>query len=357
MEFKAGDIAGRIGATVTGDPERTVTGVAAVQDAAPGDLTFCAKPRYHPQVAATRAAAVIVGEDYAGTSPAVLLRVADPYRAFLSLLPLFVSEVPERPRGVHPTALVESGARLGQDVSVGALCVVEADAEIGDGVTLAPGVFVGEGARIGPGCYLYPNVTVRERVVLGNHVIVHSGTVLGSDGFGYVSDASGHHKVPQVGTVVVEDDVEIGANVAVDRGTLGETRIGRGAKIDNLVHIAHNVTVGENTLVVAQVGISGSTQVGKDVTLAGQAGLVGHIRIGDGAMVGAQAGVTKDVPAHSRVSGYPAMEHDRARRLNALVRRLPELIAEVKRLEARLAALEGGEPHTDPAPSAGRSAR
>jgi UDP-3-O-[3-hydroxymyristoyl] glucosamine N-acyltransferase len=340
MEFKVGDIAGRIGATVVGDGERTVTGVAAVQDAASGDLTFCAKPKYHPHVESTRAAAVIVGEEFRGSSPAVLLRVADPYRAFLSLLPLFVSETPDRPRGVHPTAVVDPTARLGREVSIGALCVVEGRAEIGDGATLAPGVYVGEEARIGGGCYLHPNVTVLERVILGEHVIVHSGTVIGSDGFGYVSDRSGHRKVPQVGTVVVEDRVEIGANVAVDRGTLGETRIERGAKIDNLVHIAHNVTVGENAILVAQVGVSGSTRVGKNATLAGQAGIVGHITVGDGAQVGAQAGVTKSVPSGARVSGYPAMEHDRARRLNAYYRRLPALFEELKRLENRVRELE-----------------
>jgi UDP-3-O-[3-hydroxymyristoyl] glucosamine N-acyltransferase len=170
--------------------------------------------------------------------------------------------------------------------------------------------------------------------------VVHAGTVLGSDGFGYARREGGYEKIPQVGTVVVEDDVEIGANVAVDRATMGVTRIGRGVKIDNLVHIAHNVSVGENTLLVAQVGISGSTQVGQDVTLAGQAGVMGHIRIGDRAMVGAQAGVTKDVPAGARVSGYPAMEHDRARRLNAYVRRLPDLFATLKRLEERVRELE-----------------
>jgi UDP-3-O-[3-hydroxymyristoyl] glucosamine N-acyltransferase len=242
---------------------------------------------------------------------------------------------------VHPTALIDPAARLGRDVTVGPFCVVEAEASLGDRTVLWPGVFVGRGTVVGTDGVLHANVVLRENVTLGCRVTVHAGSVIGSDGFGYVPVGDRHEKIPQVGTVEVGDDVEIGANVAVDRGTMGPTRIARGVKIDNLVHIAHNVSVGENSILVAQVGVSGSTQVGRDVTLAGQAGLVGHIRIGDGAMVGAQAGVTKSVPANTKVSGYPAMEHDRSRRLTAFTRRLPSMFDRLRELEDRVRALEG----------------
>jgi UDP-3-O-[3-hydroxymyristoyl] glucosamine N-acyltransferase len=340
MEWKVGDIALRIGAALEGDPERAVTGVAAIQDAGPGDLTFCVKGRPVALVAGSSAAAVIVPLDHSGTSSAALLKSSDPYRAFLSVMPLFVTQNGDTPRAVHPSAVVHPGARLGKNVAVGPLSIVEDRVELEDNVTLAAGVFVGAGSRVGEGSCLFPHVVVLERVTLGKRVIVHSGTVLGSDGFGYLSCEGAHEKVPQVGTVVVEDDVEFGANVTVDRGTLGETRIGRGTKIDNLVHIAHNVVIGENTLLVAQVGISGSTRIGKNVILAGQSGVAGHITVGDGAMVGAQSGVTKPVPPGARVSGYPAMNHDRARRLHVYYRRLPALFEELRRLEGRIRELE-----------------
>ncbi len=342
MDLKLGEIARRLGAELDGDPEIRITGVAGLSEAGPGQITFFANPKYASEVPGTRAAAVIVPRDYPGPVRAALLRVPEPYHGFVQVLRLYSAEDRVRPAGVHPTAVVDPEARLGRGVSIGPLCVVEAGAELGDGTVLCPGVFVGREAVLGEGCYLYPNVTVREKVTLGRRVTIHSGTVLGSDGFGYARVEGVHEKIPQVGTVVVEDDVEIGANVAVDRATMGVTRIGRGVKIDNLVHVAHNVVIGEHSLVVAQVGISGSTQVGRDVTLAGQAGLAGHIRIGDRAVVGAQAGVTKSVPPDTRVSGYPAMQHDRARRLNALNRRLPDLHRQIKDLEARLRRLEAG---------------
>jgi UDP-3-O-[3-hydroxymyristoyl] glucosamine N-acyltransferase len=340
MQLTVGDIAEKLGATVEGDALTPVSGVAGIADAGTGDITFCAHPRLAELIPKSPASVIIVDGTYTGPSLAALVRVDDPYAGFLKVLKLFRADTPERPPGVHPTAIVDPSARLGSDVSVGALCVVEDEVVLENGVTLSPGVFVGARGRIAEGCYLYPNVTIREGVDIGKRVIIHAGTVIGSDGFGYLSRSDCHEKVPQVGTVIVEDDVEIGANVAIDRGTLGATRIGRGVKIDNLVHIAHNVTVGEDTLLVAQVGISGSTQIGRKATLAGQAGVVGHIRIGDGAQIGAQAGVTKSIPDHTRVSGYPAMEHDRARRLNAYYRKLPGLFEQIKVLEDRVRELE-----------------
>jgi UDP-3-O-[3-hydroxymyristoyl] glucosamine N-acyltransferase len=340
MTWTVLEIAERLGASVQGGGSALVTGFAGVDEAGPGDITFCADSKYAPLVEKSKAAAVLVPPDFGGSSSAPLLRVEDPYLQFIRVVRLLRAETCRRPEGVHPTAVVDPSVAMGAGVSVGPLCVVERGAVLGDRVTLMAGVFVGEDASISEDSLIYPNVTVREGVKLGRRVIVHSGSVLGSDGFGYLSREGGHEKIPQVGTVIVEDDVEIGANAAVDRATFGATLIRRGVKIDNLVHIAHNVTVGEETLLVAQVGISGSAEIGRRATLAGQAGVVGHIRIGDEAQVGAQAGVTKPVPDRTRVSGYPAMEHDRARRLNAYYRRLPALSEEIKRLEERVQELE-----------------
>ena len=356
MELKLGDIAGRLGAVLEGDGDAIVDGVAGLGEAGSKQISFFANPRYAAEVSRTRAAGIIVPSDYRRETSATLLRMDDPYSGFMQVLRLFSDGERRREPGVHPTAVVHASVRLGARVSVGALCVIEEEAVLDDDVVLCPGVFVGHGAAIGEGAYLYANVTLREGVRLGKRVIIHSGTVIGSDGFGYTHHGREYQKIPQVGTVLVEDDVEIGANVAIDRGTMGATRIGRGVKIDNLVHVAHNVTVGENTLLVAQVGIAGSTQVGCDVTMAGQSGATGHVSIGDGVMVGAQAGVTKDVPAGARVSGYPAMEHARARRLNAYMRRLPELFEELKRLSARVREIEERPSETGEAPGAERRA-
>lgn len=343
MNLTAGEIAESIGATFEGEASTLVTGMAGITEAGPGDITFCANSKYSQLVPRSLAAAVIVRPDYSGGSTAALLRLEDPYAGFNQVLRMFKGETVRRPEGIHPTALVHPSVRMGSAVSIGPLCVLEEDAEIGDGAVLSPGVFVGARTRIGDGCYLYPNVVLREEVSLGKRVIIHAGSVIGSDGFGYVSGEQGHEKVPQVGTVIVEDDVEIGANVTIDRGTLQATRIGRGVKIDNLVHVAHNVSIGADTVVVAQVGISGSTQIGSKVTLGGQVGIVGHLQIGDRVQIGAQAGVTKSIPPDSRVSGYPAMDHDRARRLNAYYRKLPSLFDEIKLLKERMQELEDRE--------------
>jgi UDP-3-O-[3-hydroxymyristoyl] glucosamine N-acyltransferase len=246
------------------------------------------------------------------------------------------------PEGIHPRACVDPAAHLEPNVGVGAAAVIEAGARIGTGTTVGAGAYVGRNVAVGDNCLIHPGVRLLHGVRLGSRVIVHAGTVVGSDGFGFVPTGNGHDKIPQIGDVVIEDDVEIGANCTIDRGTLGSTRIGRGVKIDNLVHIGHNVTIGENSVIVAQVGISGSTRVGRGVMLGGQAGVAGHVEVGDGARVGGQSGVTKSVDAGAVVSGYPAMDHDRARRLQAHLRRLPDLSEQVRKLEARLRDLEKG---------------
>lgn len=339
MEFKLEELAARLDAVLEGDPATVITGVAGLDDAGPGDLSFLANPKYAPLVAGTRASAVLVDRNFAGEADAALLRVTNPFHSMIQLVR--EAQALDRPApGIHPSAIIDPSAEVDPGCRVGPLCIVEAGAKVGAGTILHAAVFVGRDAHIGADGEFYPHATVGNRVRVGDRVVVHAGAVLGSDGFGFIPGKDGHEKVPQVGTVVVEDDVEIGANVTVDRGTLGETRIGRGVKIDNLVHIAHNVTVGENTLLVAQVGISGSTSIGADVTIAGQAGVGGHLRVGDGAVIAARAGVTKSVPAGNRVSDYPAINHDRARRLQVYYRRLPDLFDTVKELKKRIRELE-----------------
>ena len=340
IRFRLSEIAAAIGATIEGEGDPVITGAAGIKEAAPGQITFLANPRYRSFAADSLAAAIIVGPDYVSEGPLLLVRAADPYVAYIKVLRMFGADRPERIPGIHPTAVVEAGSRLGSDVSIGAHVVVETGAAIGNRVTLMPGVFVGRDTTIGDDSFVYPNVTIRERCTIGRKVVVHPGTVIGSDGFGHARDGACFLKVPQLGTVVIEDDVEIGANVTIDRATTGVTHIATGVRIDNLVQIAHNVTIGEHSIICAQVGISGSTEIGRRVTLAGQAGLAGHIRIGEGAMVGGQAGVTKSVQPGARVSGYPATEHDQALRIQAHTRKLPELTHAVKELKLKLAELE-----------------
>jgi UDP-3-O-[3-hydroxymyristoyl] glucosamine N-acyltransferase len=334
-----GDLARELGGEVVGDESLTIHGVAGIREARPGDLTFLANPRYETYLSETAAAAVLVSEARPGLSAAQVVH-PNPYLAFLKAVKLFRQERPRPEPGIHATAVIAPGARLGEGVSIGPHVVIEEEAVIGDGAVLMANAYVGQGSRLGRETWLYPNVTVREECVLGERVVVHPGTVIGADGFGYVKDAGTYHKVPQVGTVIIGDDVEIGANTCIDRATTGSTVVGSGTKIDNLVQVGHNVFLGEHVIVVAQVGISGSTRVERGATLAGQAGIVGHIVIGEGAVVGSQAGVTKSVPPHTQVSGYPAQPHSLARRIHALTMRLPQLVERLQFIEKRLRALE-----------------
>jgi UDP-3-O-[3-hydroxymyristoyl] glucosamine N-acyltransferase len=265
--------------------------------------------------------------------------MANPSLGFARALALL--HPPDSPAsGIHPSAVISPDATVDSTASIGPLCVVDAGAQVGSGTSLLAQVHVGRDVRIGSDCRLFPQVTLRDGIRLGDRVVVHSGAVIGADGFGYARDGARYVKIPQVGRVVVEDDVEIGANVTIDRATLGETRIGRGTKIDNLVQIAHNVQVGEDTVIVAQVGISGSTRIGSRVTLAGQAGIVDHLTIGDDVIVGAQSGVSKDIPAGSIVLGSPAIPHGEFKRQYASLAGLPALRKLVRAMERRLEELE-----------------
>jgi UDP-3-O-[3-hydroxymyristoyl] glucosamine N-acyltransferase len=339
--YRLYELAELVGGTVDGDGQTVIRGVAGIREAEPGEITFIANPKYEEFLGVTRASAVITGRAVAAPKP--VIRIDNPYYAYLQVLNLFAADVAVRyPRGVHESAVVDPSATLGQNVAVGPLCHVGKNARVGDNTTLVGGVFVGEATEIGTDCLIYPHVAIREGTVVGNRVILQPGVVLGADGFGYAKNGSTHHKVPQIGRVVIEDDVEVGANTCVDRATTGETRVKRGTKLDNLIQIAHNVVVGENCVIAAQAGISGSTEVGSNVVIGGQAGVGGHIVIGDRAMVGAQGGVTKDVRPSTVVSGYPAREHNVAKRLFAHTAMLPELFKRVKEMERRLRELEEG---------------
>ncbi|MBD3368407.1 MAG: UDP-3-O-(3-hydroxymyristoyl)glucosamine N-acyltransferase [Candidatus Eisenbacteria bacterium] len=346
MKKTLAELAEMIGGTVSGDASVTIDGVAGIREARPGQLTFLANPKYERYLETTAASAVVVSPEHREAGESVgrpLLVCRNPYGAFARAMELFAGPRAVVERGVHPTAVVSDSASLGADVAVGACAVIMERATIHDRVVIHPGVYVGPGVEVGEDTVLYPNASIKAASVLGERVIVHSGSVIGSDGFGFASENGEHRKVPQIGNVVIEDDVEIGANVCIDRATTGTTLVSRGTKIDNLVQIGHNVVVGEGSIVVAQVGISGSTELGRNVVVGGQAGLAGHITIGDRAMIGAQAGVTRDVPPGERVSGYPARKHSQAKRLLACIARLPDLIRKVSELERRLDSLDEGE--------------
>ena len=340
--FTLAEIAKRIGGEVRGDGSVRISGVRDLAGAGPGDLAFLSNLRYRPLLERTRASAVIVGLGELG-APCATIRMADPYLGLARALQLFHRFALARPPGIHPSAVVDPSATVSPKAHVGPLCVVEARARIEGGVVLRARVFVGEGSAIGEGSYLYPGVVVREGVQIGKRVLLHPGVVLGGDGFGYAREGKAHRKIPQVGGVEIGDDVEIGANSTVDRGALGDTRIGRGTKIDNLVMVAHNVVVGEDCLLVAQSGIAGSTKVGDRVTLAAQAGLNGHIEIGDDATVAGQAGVRHTLPAGAVVSGSPARPHPETLRLWAAQSKLAGALERLRALEERMRAVERRE--------------
>lgn len=340
MQITLGALAARLGAEVRGNSDVAIRSAAGIKEAGEGEITFLANGKYRSFLDETHASAVIVGDGVeTGALPALV--TADPYRAFLEVLRIFGPPADLPPTGIDPTAIVDPGARLAARVAVGPHAVIQAGAELAEDVVVMAGAFIGARVRVGERTWIYPNAVLREDVEVGARCVLHAGVVVGADGFGFVGTPDGHVKIPQIGRVVVEDDVEIGANSAIDRATTGATRIGRGTKIDNLVHIAHNVEIGPHSLLCAQVGISGSTKLGSWVTLAGQAGLVGHIEVGDRARVGAQGGVTKSIPSGETVSGYPATNHARAQRVYAALRHLPDALRTLREMEQRIAALEG----------------
>jgi len=332
------EIAARLECRLDGDGDIDIVRVAGIQDAGPGDLTFVANAKYEKALPNTRASAVILRED-APAAPCASLRTRDPYLAFARAVGLF-APVQRPAAGIDRHAAVAADARLGQNVSIGAFVAIGEGATIGNGTIIFPNVTIGPGTRIGDDCVIHSNVSIRERVTIGNRVVLQNGVVIGADGYGFVRRGDGtHEKIPQVATVVIDDDVELGANTTVDRPAIGETRIRAGTKIDNLVQIGHGVTVGRNVLMAAQVGVAGSTHVGDDVTFGGQVGVGGHLTIGRGAVAVGQSGVTNSLEAGQMVAGYPAIDAREWRKASVIFRRLPELKRRIEELEARLATL------------------
>ena len=336
------ELARAIDARLHGPEDLRITGVNSLERATPGDLAFLANHRLMNKAVQSKAAAFIVPRYYPALKGAQLVSM-HPQFDFVRLITRFFTN------NVAPTGIaqnVEKGTdvRLGHDVSIGPFVTIGHRTTIGDRVTILPGVFLGDGVAIGDDVVLHPNVSILEGCRIGSRVIIHAGAVIGSDGFGYVQHEGRHHKIPQRGIVVIEDNVEIGANVTIDRATFGQTHVRQGTKIDNLVQVAHNVTIGEHGIIVAQVGIAGSTSIGKRVMIGGQAGLIDHLTIGDQAMIAAGAGIEKDVEPGVRMSGRPAKQSTVFFRTHVLVQRLPELYKQVSNLEKRLAAMEDKKP-------------
>ena len=339
------ELARRLDCRLEGDGTTVVTRVAGIDDAGPGDLTFLTNPKYANRLATTRASAVIVDEKTVG-APCPVLRHKHPYLVFARAVGVLTP--PTRPQpGISSLSAIDPTADIGADVSIGPFVAIGAGARIGARAIVESHVSIAAGVVIGADCHLHPQVVLREGVTLGQRVILQSGVVIGGDGFGFAQRPDGtHEKIPQVGHVAIEDDVEIGANAAVDRPAVGETRIGAGTKIDNLVQVAHGVRIGQHVLLAAQVGIAGSTVLEDRVMMAGQSGATGHVRLGAGAIVGAKSAVTKDVGPGEHVAGVPAGDVAAWRESAVLVRRLPELREALARLEARLAALEARLPRS-----------
>jgi UDP-3-O-[3-hydroxymyristoyl] glucosamine N-acyltransferase len=330
------ELAALVGGTVEGDGSLAIAGLASLNEAGPGDISFLVSAKYASRLAESHAGAVIVPLSFKGPSQAVLVRCKNPDAAMARIAEEFAPPGPRDVVGVHPSAVVSSSARIAVGVSVGPLVVIEDEAEIGEGTVIRAGSYVGRGVRVGRQCLVYPQVTIREGTQIGDRVILHSGVVLGADGFGYVMDSGRRLKVPQIGRVMLEDDVEIGANTTVDRARFGETRIGRGVKIDNLVQIAHNVKIGADTVIVSLCAIAGSTTLGQGCVLGGQVAVDGHLTLGDRVMIAAKSGVTKDWPSGSVISGFPAQDHRADLRLTAELRKLAGAARRLDELERKL---------------------
>jgi UDP-3-O-[3-hydroxymyristoyl] glucosamine N-acyltransferase len=341
MKIVLSRIAALVGGTVRGDPDRVIEGVAAFESASPEDITFAVLPKFLKRIGDTAAGAVIVPRD-AKSDDKDLLIAANPQAAFAKTVALFHPSASPVP-GVSPLAFLGQHSRLGEGSAVSAFVYIGRDVRVGRRCVLHPHVFIGDEAVIGDDVVIYPNVTIRDKCRIGNRVVIHAGTVIGSDGYGYAQEDGRHHKIPQIGIVQIDDDVEIGACNTIDRATLGKTWIQRGVKTDNLVHIAHNVTVGEDSLLVAQVGIAGSTTLGKGVILAGKAGTGPHVTIGDGAILAPKASVVKSVKSGEVLIGSPGIPRRQWMRIHRVYARLPELRDKVTALEKRLDRLAGRE--------------
>jgi UDP-3-O-[3-hydroxymyristoyl] glucosamine N-acyltransferase len=339
LKVQASQVAALVGGRLNG-PDVELSSLSGIKEAKAGDLTFLANPKYAEYLSTTGASCILVPQGTTAPGKTVI-ECKDPYLAWAKVISFYAEAVKEKPLpGIHSTAVVDKTAQIDPSACIGPYVVIEKEAAVGPGTVIMPFCYIGRKARVGSNCLLYPNVSLREECSAGNNVILHCGAVVGSDGFGYARDGEKYFKIPQIGNVILEDEVEIGANTAIDRGAFGPTIIRRGTKIDNLVQIAHNVEVGADTAIAAQTGIAGSTKIGKGCVFAGQVGLVGHITIGDRVTFGAQSGVSKSISSDTVVSGYPAMPHMQARRREASAAMLPEYIRKINRMEKRIIELE-----------------
>ncbi|WP_420634697.1 UDP-3-O-(3-hydroxymyristoyl)glucosamine N-acyltransferase [Candidatus Palauibacter sp.] len=347
--FTVSDLARRLNAEIAGDPDRLLSGVASLGVAGPEDLTFFAREAMRDAVEGTEAGAVLAPRGFHCPGARFsILKVDNPHLCFARIVRLFHPE-PEAQPGLHPSARIGTGARIGESVSLAEGVVVEDGARVGRGTQVGPGTLIGRGARVGEDCRIGHAVSILHAVEIGDRVRVHAGARIGTDGFGYAPGPSGAHKVPQIGGCVIGDDVEIGANCTIDRGALDETRIGDRTKLDNLVHVGHNVLIGSDCLIIAQVGIAGSTRIGAGAQLGGQAGIIGHLEIGPGARIAAQSGVIRDVPPGATHGGTPAQPRRSWMKAIAHTRKLPQLVQRVARLERRQGLARSGaeEPADD----------
>ncbi len=334
MTLTTAEIAKQLAGEVLGDATAPLTGFANADAAKSGDLTFAETPEYFAAAEASAATAIIAGKD-ATSAKKIVIRVANPRIAFAKALAIFFPE-PKFAPGIHPTAAIAQSAQIDPTAHIGPHCTVGERVKIGANVVLQAGDFIGDDSALGDGTNLFPNVTIYSRSQIGRRVRIHSGTVIGSDGFGYVFDTSFHRKVPQIGNVIIGDDVELGSNCSVDRAALGSTIIGRGTKIDNLVHIAHNVEIGEHCIICGQVGFAGSTKMGNYVVLAGQVGIGGHLKIGDRVTVGSKSGVMHNIPDGETWLGLPAQPDKQAKRIMIAMQRLPDLFKKIAEWEKKL---------------------
>jgi UDP-3-O-[3-hydroxymyristoyl] glucosamine N-acyltransferase len=343
MEFSAATLAGFLKGEVEGDPGIVVNTVAKIEEGHPGALSFLANPKYEHYIYSTKSSIVLVNRSFVPSSKveATLIKVDNAYDAFASLMRL-VDQARPRKKGIHSTAIIEPTAKIGTDAYIGAYAYIGENCIVGDNCSVYPHVYFGDNSRMGNNCTLNPGVKIYHDCELGEGVIIHAGTVIGSDGFGFAPQSENEFmKIPQLGNVVIEDHVEIGANVTIDRATMGSTIIHRGVKLDNLIQIAHNVEVGENTVMAAQTGISGSTKVGKNCMFGGQVGISGHIKIADGTKIGAQSGIPGDVKKENSILlGYPAFDHRDFLRCAVIFKKLPELKMKIETLEKGLESLK-----------------
>lgn len=337
MQFTAAQISLLVEGNVEGNADAAVSSFGKIEEAQEGQLTFFANPKYEDFLYSTRASIVILNESYRLRTPITptIIRVQDAYSAFARLLTAYQEMVTQQMKGIQKPAWISDTAFIAEDAFIGAFCYISDHAQIGKNTKIFPGSFIGQNVQVGENCIIHPGVKIYHDCVLHNHIIIHAGTVIGSDGFGFAPQADGtFKKVPQIGNVVIEDHVEIGANSTIDRATMGSTLIKSGAKLDNLIQVAHNVEVGNSTVIAAQVGVSGSTKIGKNVMIGGQAGLVGHIQIADGARINAQSGVSKSLKEPgAQVTGSPAADYTAALRSQAVFRNLPQLEKRIQELE------------------------